>query len=205
MPFAEGFDEIYNLFIAGAVSEAGYDVIRADDIRSQQNILKDVLAGITDSALVIADLTGSNANVYYELGLAHGLHRRVILLTQHVDELPFDLRSYRVIPYSTHFAEIAKARALLFAVAKDALDNRIAFGSPVTDFLSATRTSSNVVPSANVVADSDSGEAGVLDHLVSLEEGFTKLGEIIQANNAEMEAMGRATTDTGCRRSSETA
>ena len=58
MPFDEGFDEVYQLFIATAVSEAGYDVVRADDIRNQQNIVKDVIAGLADSALVIADLTG---------------------------------------------------------------------------------------------------------------------------------------------------
>ena len=81
MPFGEGFDEIYGLFIAGAITEAGFDPVRADDIRNQQNILKDVIAGIAESSLVVADLTGSNANVYYELGIAHGFKKRVILVT----------------------------------------------------------------------------------------------------------------------------
>ncbi|MGQ0557173.1 MAG: hypothetical protein ACT4PN_14655 [Nitrospiraceae bacterium] len=199
MPFGEGFDEIYGLFIAGAVSEAGYDVVRADDIRSQQNILKDIVDGLADSSLVIADLTGSNPNVYYELGLAHGLSKRVILLTQHVDELPFDLRSYRVIPYSTHFAEIAKARAQLLAVAKDALDDRLAFGTPVTDFLSATmaRKSTIVSTVTGSVSEPTLGEAGVLDHLVDMEEGFAKLGEIIETNNAEMTTISKVMSEMG--------
>jgi hypothetical protein len=201
MPFGEGFDEIYGLFIAGAVTEAGYDVVRADDIRNQQNILKDVLAGLTDSALVVADLTGSNPNVYYELGLAHALGKRVILLTQHIDELPFDLRSYRVIPYSTHFAEIAKARAQLLMVAKDALDDRVVFGSPVTDFLSATptRKPALVATLSDSIPEPSLAEAGILDHLVDLEEGFARLGEILQASSAEMTSVSEATTDTAAR------
>lgn len=199
MPFGEGFDEIYGLFIAGAVSEAGYDVVRADDIRSQQNILKDVLAGLNDSALIVADLTGSNPNVYYELGLAHALGKRVVLLTQHVDELPFDLRSYRVIPYSTHFAEIAKARTQLNTVARDALDDKIAFGSPVSDFLPATpsRKPSVALTLADSALAPQLGEAGVLDHLVELEEGFASLGAILQSNTDEMTSISEATTAVG--------
>jgi|CXWL01.1.fsa_nt_gi hypothetical protein len=198
MPFGEGFDEIYGLFIAGAVSDAGYDVIRADDIRSQQNILKDIVGGLAESAVVIADLTGSNANVYYELGLAHGLGKRVILLTQHVDELPFDLRSYRVIPYSTHFAEIAKARAQLLAVAKDALDDRIPFGSPMTDFLPAptARKISSMSTNLESAPEPILGDAGILDHLVDMEEGFAKLNEIIAANTTDMTAIANAISET---------
>ena len=87
-------------------------MFRADDIRAHQNILKDIISALAESALIVADLTGSNPNVYYELGLAHAFRKRVILLTQQVDDLPFDLRSYRVIPYSTYFAEVAKAKSL---------------------------------------------------------------------------------------------
>jgi hypothetical protein len=199
MPFGEGFDEIYGLFIASAISEAGYEVIRADDIRNQQNILKDVLSGLAESDLVIADLTGSNPNVYYELGLAHAFEKRVILLTQHVDELPFDLRSYRVIPYSTHFAEIAKARVRLFDTARDALDARITFGSPVTDFRSVPSHSTRAIIAPSTIIESPNGidDAGILDYLVDMEEGFATLGKILAANTAEMESMGEATNATG--------
>ena len=70
MPFGEGFDEIYNFFVVEVLSEAGYEVTRADDIRSCQNILKDIVRGIADCRLVVADLTDSNPNVYYEVKYA---------------------------------------------------------------------------------------------------------------------------------------
>ncbi len=131
MPFAPDFDEIYNLFIADALTEGGFEVFRADDIRSQQNILQDIVAAIATSNLIIADLTDSNPNVYYELGIAHALRKPVILLTQNLDELPFDLRSYRVIAYNTHFAAIKTARNELILLAKGSLNGTVPFGNPV--------------------------------------------------------------------------
>ncbi len=196
MPFGEGFDEIFGLFIAGAIDEAGFEVVRADDIRNQQNILKDVVAGINESALVVADLTGGNANVFYELGLAHGLGKRVILITQSVDELPFDLRSYRVIPYSTHFADIATARSALVSVATDALQDRIAFGSPVTDFLTAAARSDQATVSPQSLVNTEGDEAGILDHLVNLEEGFETLSQVVNTITSEMTSMADVTAST---------
>lgn len=134
MPFAPDFDEIYNLFIATTLTDAGFEVFRADTILSQRNILEDVVSSIIESDLIVADLTGSNANVYYELGLAHALGKRVLLLTQSIEELPFDLRSYRVISYDTHFASIQKAKDELTALAIGARDGSIPFGSPIKDF-----------------------------------------------------------------------
>lgn len=196
MPFGEGFDEIYGLFIAGALAEAGYEVFRADDIRSHQNILKDILSGLSESTLIIADLTGSNPNVYYELGLAHALRKRVILLTQQVDELPFDLRSYRVIPYSTHFAEVAKAKSQLVTVAREALDDRVAFGSPVTDFMPRLESAPILPERRDMVTKATEGEPGVLDHLVDMEEGFTKLGVIVVSVSNEMGPITEASMTT---------
>ena len=91
MPFAPEFDDIYRLFLHPTLTECGFDVKRADDITSQQNILRDVINGIVDRDLIIADLTGANPNVFYELGVAHALGKPVILITQNIDKLPFDL------------------------------------------------------------------------------------------------------------------
>lgn len=197
MPFGGEFDPIYSLFIMQALTEAGYRVVRADDIRNHQNILKDVLAGIIESELVVADLTGSNPNVYYELGVAHAFAKRVILLTQKLDELPFDLKSYRVITYATHFAEMSKAHAQLVAAAKDALEDRVAFGSPVSDFIAIkpARVPLIVEGISQSVSDGLPGEAGILDFLVDLENGFEKLGDIINSNTADTSAITEAMAD----------
>jgi len=47
--------------------------------------------------VLLADLTGKNPNVFYELGLAHALAKPVILIAETLDDIPFDLRALRVI------------------------------------------------------------------------------------------------------------
>ncbi len=135
MPFEKGYDEIYALFIHETLVLAGYNVTRADDMKTCQNILKDIIHGIAYGDLIVADLSDSNPNVYYELGLAHTLGKPVILLTQNINEIPFDLRPYRIIPYGTHFAEMKTARGILLETAQGLLNGKIPFGNPISDFL----------------------------------------------------------------------
>jgi hypothetical protein len=68
--------------------------------------MEDVWRRLNESAFIIADLTGRNPNVFYELGIAHTLGKPVILLSQCIDDVPFDVRHNRVILYSTRFSEI---------------------------------------------------------------------------------------------------
>jgi hypothetical protein len=96
--------------------------------------MRDVVRGIARAHLVIADVTGLNGNVMYELGVAHGLGRPTVILAQSIGEVPFDLRSYRVQEYSTHFRDALQLRAELVAIAQSHLRGEVSFGSPVSDF-----------------------------------------------------------------------
>lgn len=194
MPFDPSFDEIYNLFIADALTEAGYEVFRADDIQSHQNILRDLVGAIHSSDLVIADLTTNNANVFYELGVAHTLGKRVILLTQDIGELPFDLRSYRVVVYSTHFATIRKARTKLVDLAKGARDGTVPFGSPVSDFLRVTGAQGFAVNQADL--GGEKSDKGFLDYLADFEETSEELTETMHAVSAEFRRIGNEAAQT---------
>lgn len=64
MPFADEFSDVYEYLISNGLQDAGYAVKRADDIKSQSNIIGDIIEGIINSDLVVADLTGANPNVY---------------------------------------------------------------------------------------------------------------------------------------------
>lgn len=104
MPFAENWsDSVWNHAIKPTVESLGLNAVRADDLYGQ-NIMEDVWKGILQSSIVIADITGRNANVFYELGIAHTLGKKVILLTQDVKDIPFDLNVYRHIIYKTDIA-----------------------------------------------------------------------------------------------------
>jgi hypothetical protein len=100
MPFAPKWSAyIYNDFIKPAVIAEGLDPRRADEMTGR-NVLQDIWSALYASRLVIAELTERNANVYYELGIAHTLGKPAVLLAQDINSIPFDLRHQRVIVYS---------------------------------------------------------------------------------------------------------
>jgi hypothetical protein len=197
MPFDAELNEVYSAFIVPALEEVGYSVKRADDLYGQKNILRDIVEWISKSDLIIADLTGLNPNVFYELGLAHALQRPVVLMTQNIDELPFDLRSYRVITYSTHFARIASAREALRQTAVGAISGKLEWGNPVSDFASTGRLTARApaspAESSTQVEDEDEEDRGWLDHRVAMEEGFQELKEILDSVTEATAAIGENT------------
>lgn len=99
MPFASEFDDIYKLGIKAACQEAGTYCERVDEQIFQENILERVFNQIGKADIVVSDMTGRNPNVFYETGYAHALGKHVILLTQHTDDIPFDLKHYPHIIY----------------------------------------------------------------------------------------------------------
>lgn len=98
MPFHPNFDRVYTTLqaVAGAV---GLRCRRADDIWEKPAVMQDVVSLIDRSQVVIADCTGRNPNVFYEIGIAHTLGREVILITQNEADIPFDLRHLRYVSY----------------------------------------------------------------------------------------------------------
>lgn len=98
MPFHPGFDDVYAALTAAA-TQLGKRCNRADNIWNHDAIIQDVVSLICKSSVVICDLSGKNANVFYEAGIAHCLGKDVILITQSADDVPFDLRHLRHIQY----------------------------------------------------------------------------------------------------------
>ncbi len=100
MPFTQNWsNDIWEQVLKPAVQEIGMTPIRADDLYGQ-NIMEDVWQSILKAAVIICDTTGRNPNVFYELGIAHTLGKKVLLLTQNIDDIPFDLQAYRHIEYT---------------------------------------------------------------------------------------------------------
>ena len=98
MPFDTEYDAVYDA-IKKAVSDAGLYCQRVDDIWDSDHIMADVASLLWRAEVVVADLTGRNPNVFYEVGLAHALPRKTVMLTQNSSDVPFDLRSIRYLRY----------------------------------------------------------------------------------------------------------
>jgi len=99
MPFAAEFEEIYSTCIKPTLEKRIPRCLRADEIFHNKPIVEIIWKNINEALLVVADLSGRNPNVFYEVGMAHTLGKEVILLTQDLNDVPFDLRHLSVICY----------------------------------------------------------------------------------------------------------
>jgi nucleoside 2-deoxyribosyltransferase len=89
MPFDPSFDDIYKFGIKGAAQDAGAYAERIDEQIFTEGILDRVFNQINKADVVVADMTGRNPNVFYEVGYAHALGKIVLLLTQDAADIPF--------------------------------------------------------------------------------------------------------------------
>jgi hypothetical protein len=101
MPFADEFVDVYVLGIRDVAEKLGFAVQRADDIEHNSNILEVIQRQIRQSDVVVADMTGRNANVFYEIGYALALERQTILICRKGEVIPFDLQAMNHISYSS--------------------------------------------------------------------------------------------------------
>ena len=99
MPFSEDFSEQVHSTLRGAISDAGLTPSRSDDVFEPRPVLEKIVRGIAESEAIIADATGRNPNVFYELGISHAEKYNVILIAQDADDIPFDLRPFDHIIY----------------------------------------------------------------------------------------------------------
>lgn len=100
IPFQKEFTDMYNNILVPLINELGFEVRKGDDFYDSNIIIEDIWRLINESNVIIADLTGKNPNVFYEVGIAHALGKHVVLLSQNPEDIPFDLRHLRHITYS---------------------------------------------------------------------------------------------------------
>lgn len=100
IPFDKAFDDIYKFGIKGAADDVGAYAEKLDEQIFSEGMLDRIFNQISKADVVVADMTGKNANVFYEVGYAHALGKIVILLTKNSDDIPFDLKHRRHIVYS---------------------------------------------------------------------------------------------------------
>src|SRR5258708_22404496 len=106
MPFDPAFDDIYKLGIKPACDAGGAYCERVDEQMYEEQTLDRIYNQIQKADILVADMTGRNANVFYEVGYAHGLGRNVVMLTQIGDDIPFDLRHFPHIVYGNSISKL---------------------------------------------------------------------------------------------------
>jgi hypothetical protein len=101
MPFSEEMSDVFHYGIQGAVNAAGLLAERADLAAFTGDVMQWVRDRIAGAHLVVADLTGSNPNVYLEVGYAWGRGIATVLLVRGTADLKFDVRGQRCIAYGS--------------------------------------------------------------------------------------------------------
>ena len=139
-------DEVFRYVIQPVALENGYDAIRADHIDKPGSITTQIIEQILTAPLVIADLTGQNPNVFYELALRHAIRKPVVQIIQKGERLPFDVATQRTIELdhkSLGSAEEAKRRLdiQIKEVQKDPsqVDSPLAAGLQILDLQQSTK------------------------------------------------------------------
>lgn len=97
-PFNDEYDKDY-LWVKEAFDRYKYTCARGDDVKVQNNLLAHIVKEMLSSQLVVANISGRNPNVFYELGIAHALGKDVILISRSKDDITFDLSSSQIIIY----------------------------------------------------------------------------------------------------------
>ncbi|HEU0015505.1 MAG TPA: hypothetical protein VFQ45_17615 [Longimicrobium sp.] len=110
MPFAEEFSDLFHYGIQGAVNASGYLCERADLATFTGDVIRWVKERIDSAALLVADLTSANPNVYLEVGYAWGRGVPTVLLTRDAEELKFDVQGQRCLVYKNirHLEELLR-------------------------------------------------------------------------------------------------
>ena len=99
MEYATPFNEIYSEVIKKACKDVGLDPIRADEMYGPGMIIRDISEQILKAQVVIADITPTNPNVFWEVGYAQALSKPLILLAEKGTKLPFDVSGLRTLFY----------------------------------------------------------------------------------------------------------
>ncbi|MBB5606070.1 MULTISPECIES: hypothetical protein [unclassified Janthinobacterium] len=117
-PFHEDLSDEF-----AAVKEAGesldFNVNRGDERVEADSIFLQILNLILSSNIIVANITGRNPNVFYELGLAHAFDKKVILISHHSSPIPFDVQAKRILFYKDNEELKAKLTPMLKEYSKN--------------------------------------------------------------------------------------
>jgi tetratricopeptide (TPR) repeat protein len=104
------FDRLWELALRPAIQDLGYEAVRAD-ADTGALIIQEMLERLAFAHLVIADLTTSNGNVYYEVGVRHGLPGGCVMISAEGSKQLFDVNQMRQLRYPLRKGDVDDANA----------------------------------------------------------------------------------------------
>lgn len=100
-PFHPKYEASYRA-IKEACSRLNLECKRGDEEFKPGAVLAHIIEEMNSASIIIANIDGRNPNVYYELGIAHAIGKKTILVASDIEQVPFDLKQQRIVLYKTH-------------------------------------------------------------------------------------------------------
>jgi hypothetical protein len=189
---------VYNFVIKPALEAADVEPYRSDLDLTPGPVTPKMLSELLEARLVIADLTGRNPNVYYELGLCHAFARPVICLIDSHTSLPFDAKDERTIEIGESaegltYAEGETAKNALSSTLKVVLAEGYTPSSPISEY-AAARSVDQLAPE-NPVASELAAMRESLEEIRSRTRTFSHEGSAVQALRNDLAHLRRSVAE----------
>ena len=165
-------DQVLRHVISPAVTACGYDEpIRADQISEPGLITSQVIQHIVDDPLVVADLTGRNPNVFYELAIRHAIRKPLIQLIKKDEQIPFDVAGTRTIHLDIQDLDsVEEAKKEMGNQIRHVEKNPDAMETPISVSLDLQSLKKSDKPEERSLADMLSGIAELRAGLLTLDK-----------------------------------
>jgi len=174
--------------------EFGYDVRRADEINEPGRITQQIIERVYTADLVVADLTGRNANVFYELAIRHAARKPVIHMITAGETLPFDLADQRTIPYDIDVRHVEESQAQLAEQVK-AVRAGAPTDNPVSAALQLLQFEKSDDPTERGIGQILAELAAIRETLTPvIDTGATRQANLDRAFGRGLAALGRLTS-----------
>ncbi|MEE1764529.1 hypothetical protein [Streptomyces sp. SP18BB07] len=198
-PEREAYEHHLSVFeqvIAPACEKHGISAVRADGITHAGDINEQICRYVVESDLVVADVSGGNPNVMYELGLRHITGKPTIHIGE-AGQLPFDIASIRTIRYQRTRSHLAGARKEIENALEAGLRDGFELLTParVLRGLHTGDGPASASEDGGHVEDEDS--SGLLDDFAVIEDGLDEMAADLEAITKTIEAIGAHTEQSG--------
>ena len=92
-------DKLFKYIISPVCKSCGFEPVRVDQINDSDSITQTIIDKLLSSELVIADISGHNPNVFYEMGYRKCTNKPIIHLKKQGESIPFDVNTVRTFEY----------------------------------------------------------------------------------------------------------
>jgi hypothetical protein len=178
MPFDSGFMDIYKFGIKQTAEEHGVVAERVDEQHFSETILERVYRQIENSDFIIAEMTGRNPNVFYEVGYAHAKGKLCVLVTQSAADIPFDLKHHPRVIYNGKIDDL-----------KESIGPKIEWMKQETEKKKSETITASVRTDSGLLEKTEYRYLGSFDFILDLKNNSTRRSpeiEVIYVNTTKV-------------------